>query len=83
MSGPKIDGVWIHVNTPSFDESNDWRIKPEPKPDVVKYIQFDADSIGPVVYIDDNLENPLSQWDFTLKVVIDGETGKLKKAEVL
>ena len=48
----------------------DMRIKPEPKPDVV---QFWCASCEP-------LKRPL---DNNLKLTFDGETGKLKSAEVL
>lgn len=69
--------------TPLVHVELEWRIKPEPKPDVVKYIHFDADSGGDCLWITDDLESSQSHWDLHLKVVIDGETGKLKKAEVL
>lgn len=70
-------------NAPFWDEDVEYRIKPEPKPDVVKYIHFDADSHSNQIFIDDDLENKHSHWDLHLKVVIDGETGKLKSAEVI
>lgn len=61
----------------------EWRIKPEPKPDIIKHIHFDADSSDHQLWITDDLEAKHSHWDLHIKVVIEGETGKLKKAEVL
>ena len=52
--------------------SFDWRIKPEPKPDIVRYRNIEWFS-GLVV------RQPTSN----LKVIFDGETGKLKSSEVL
>lgn len=53
----------------------EYRIKPEPKPDVVRYVDV----------------SPLGDWSLSidrnkinnLKLTWDGETGKLKSAEVL
>jgi hypothetical protein len=64
---PFTDGHWM--------ESDSWnyRIKPEPKPDVVHIWYAEPDSYprfkdyGP----------------YNLKLTFDGETGKLKSAEVL
>lgn len=75
---------WIDVNhNPSWRDDREYRIKPEPKPDIVKHIHFDADSQLSEIFIGDDLENKHSHWDLHLKVVIDGETGKLKSAEVI
>ena len=54
----------------------EYRIKPEPKPDVVQYYRSEVDSnsyaVGAVRVKLDNL-----------KLTFDGETGKLKSAEVV
>ena len=55
---------------PYWDVNCQYRIKPEPKPDV---IQFWCASCEP-------LKRPL---DNNLKLTFDGETGELKSAEVL
>lgn len=52
----------------------EYRIKPEPKPDVVMY--FNEDFVK--YYCRDSRDD----CD-TLKITFDGETGKLKSAEVL
>ncbi len=54
----------------------DYRIRPEPKPDVVKYGIVDKDYF--VGYL-----GRLSYKETNLKVVFDGETGKPISAEVL
>jgi hypothetical protein len=69
---------WEDVNGAPFWINNfQYRIKPEPKPDVVKYIVTKAISEG------------ICRWDSAtceyanLCLVFDGITGKLKAAEVI
>jgi len=65
-------GEWIDTPDPSWFECTSYRIKPEPKPDVV--LCYGANRRG--VYIE--------PWgDSNLKLTFDGETGELKAAEVL
>ena len=57
----------------------EWRIKPEPEPDVVRYVNlYDTEACV-------NRFHALGADDLlgTIKATIDGETGKLKSAEVL
>lgn len=67
----RIDGTWYDLECPRWHDNNDYRIKPEPKPDVVKFTTlwqtngYDMSEVG--------------QFCLTW----DGETGKLKSAEVL
>lgn len=49
-----------------------WRIKPEPKPDVVKYTTTIQSFCSDV-----------RRQDSNLKLTFDGETGALKAAEIL
>ena len=69
----KPDG-WEIRFSPKWHPDNEYRIKPEPKPDVVRYYKVSAyhglDKAAGEVYAD-------------LKVIWDGETGELKSAEVL
>lgn len=75
---------WESVKNPIWHDCGcEYRIKPEPKPDLVKHIHFDADSYEGKLFITDILEAKHSHWDLHIKVVIDGETGKLKSAEVI
>jgi hypothetical protein len=73
---------WTHVVRPLWLESYEYRVKPEPKPDVVSYgfalIAEGTTSCAKVVNacsIKGNSDN--------IKLVFDGETGKLKSAEVI
>lgn len=68
-------------NSPYWSENFEYRIKPEPKPDVVKYLCAEkhgegCGSLGDTYYIVDH-------WHSQLKLTFDGETGKLKSAEVI
>lgn len=69
-------GIWRDCPTPSWLDFSEYRIKPEPKPDLVRYVAcnvwFDGYDVSSSKYEGDNL-----------KLTFDGETGKLKTAEVL
>lgn len=69
---------WKVVTKPCWD-ADEYRIKPEPKPDFVYYGVFD--SIGSTI-IDCCFTN-LNDIGDQIKLTFDGETGKLKSAEVL
>lgn len=56
---------------PTTNVDYEWRIKPEPKPDVVGYADIDS------FYCSTQLAQ------HNLKLTFDGETGKLKSAEVI
>ena len=58
----------------------EWRIKPEPKPDVVMYA-FVGRTIAKQLRVLHLIER--SCGPDKLRLTFDGETGKLKKAEVL
>jgi hypothetical protein len=74
---PFTDGHWMEC------DSWDYRIKPQPKPDVVYYGVCDQEAA--------RLRVTELEWCFTklndegdlIKLTFDGETGKLKSAEVL
>ena len=62
---------WDTSNTPGFYEECEYRIKPEPKPDVVREVFMTSST---------------TSWCYTnpnLRLTFDGETGKLKQAEVI
>jgi len=73
--------VWIDlkegdVNNPIFQSDWEWRIKPEVKPDFV--MKFQAISYGDRVLLGRN------EWEVNnLKLTFDGETNKLKSAQVI
>ena len=76
-----VSGDWEPANCPGWADFTIYRIKPEPKPDVVRYTTYqynvnNSGTIGGAPTCDVNR--------FTnLKLIFDGETGKLKAAEVL
>jgi len=73
-------GNWHSFTDGHWMESDDWsyRLKPQPKPDVVRWC-WGTTYMGH--------ENPFPEFGSgekpNLKLVFDGETGKLKSAEVL
>ena len=78
----KISEKWtlLHNNQPAWFDNFEYRIKPEKKPDVVKY--FNAVYVGETIkYFGRDIEHK-SESD-VMRLTYDGETGKLIKAEVL
>ena len=76
-----VNGWEDCVITPSWHEENLYRIKPEPKPDVIHYAKAGVMGKDGDIFF---TKIPLSQlYSAHLKLTFDGETGKLKKAEVL
>jgi hypothetical protein len=68
---------WWDWDYPDWDGDDEYRIKPETKPDVVKTICV-MNCAGDGVFMCEGFhEIP------NLKLTFDGETGKLKSAEVL
>jgi hypothetical protein len=70
------DDNWITVLSPSWHFSEEYRIQPEPKPDVV--VEYGFEVYGIALHSDKNSLIPKN-----LRLTFDGETGKLKSAEVL
>ena len=72
---PSGSSVWGPYTSPCWDWDGDYRIKPaQPKPDVVKELCL--------ICPKGNLSNA-ALCDPNLKLTFDGDTGKLKAAEVL
>ena len=72
----KKTGLVIHA-VPIWDFCNyDYRIKPEPRPDVVQTFWCTTDNKG-------YWHLPSGSLPANLRLTFDGETGKLKKAEVI
>ena len=68
---------WISTAFPNWIPDNKFRIKPEPKPDVIVF---------PHRVTTNSDDYPFLKEYYTkqqLKLTFDGETGKLKSAEVL
>ena len=69
---------WKRITAPRWDQDGDYRIKPEPRPDVVDYVRvgsFHRILVCPLEWARETNSN--------LKLTFDGETGKLKAAEVI
>jgi hypothetical protein len=72
----EVQDKWFNViNFWDFDCYEKVRIKPKPKPDVVRYTGIGLD------YADDASERKFPTDN--LKLTFDGETNKLKSAEVI
>lgn len=65
---------------PAWNVEVKYRIKPEPKPDYVYFATFDT--VEGQEVLDSNITSWKSVMD-SLRLTFDGETGKLKSAEVL
>lgn len=67
---------WVPTLSPSWFGCYEYRVKPEPKPDVVRYSYADVQG--------NNTDSSLVKYGMdNLKLTFDGETGKLKAAEVI
>jgi hypothetical protein len=68
---------WHDLRHPSWNKSWQYRIKPEPTPDLYKYVDVRA------------VRDGICQWttclpeEANLRLIFDGETKQLKSAEVL
>lgn len=70
------DGNWYEISLPNWGSwDSEFRIKPEPKPDVYVFLKFNT------MY--GNISRGLGVSDSNIRVTIDGETGQLKASEVL
>jgi len=67
--------------TPEWDVRCEYRIKPEPKPDVVRYVQAEYIIGDNSSWVNDPTEEIYK--DDNIKLTFDGETGKLIKADVI
>ena len=70
----KAKDWWVTTTDPWWEEHVEYRIKPEPKPDVVEHWYVHA-TYRELIWADKDSGN--------LRLTFDGETGKLKAAEVI
>jgi len=74
------DFIWHTTPSPQWDISREYRIKPKPKPDVVRYGVARTDDFDTRV----NFLGPCdNRKDNNIKLTFHTETGKLIKAEVI
>lgn len=73
------DSTWKNCFNPVWTIAAKYRIKPEPKPDIVGYLC--ATVSGSRVYV----SHCIAQKTFTdnIKVVFDGETNNIKSVEII
>ena len=77
-------GRWSSIGlNPRWMDGVKYRIKPEPKPDIVYYGVFDETHVLVENRIIDSCFTRIEDQGDVIKVTFDGETGKLKSAEVL
>ena len=77
---PNEIGEWKTFTNPNWDVPYaQYRIKPEPKPDVVCFsgVRYEKD------YEEIQWQENETKYMSNLKLTFDGETGELKSAEVL
>lgn len=83
------DDDWLDILTPHFEPKFQYRIKPEPKPDIVStaVLDFYGSHKRPVVRVSwsgEHRQGNLSLPDSAiLKFSFDGETGKIKNVELV
>ena len=68
------DNKWIDLTNPHWVETLKYRIKPEPVEDIVELYHVSPEYISLIKF---------SGKEATLRLIFDGETKQLKKAEVL
>ena len=68
-------GTWFDLHEPYWANTVTYRIKPEPKPDFYTYLTIIHDYTG--------TQNLCRYGSDNVKFTYDGETRKLKSAEVL
>jgi hypothetical protein len=72
---------WFFTTKPNWNsKSSEFRLRQYPKPDVIGYAKV-CGNYNFVAYI--SLASPQLDNDDNLKLIWDGETGKLKSAEVI
>lgn len=68
--------TWHNMDNPSWYEQVDYRVKPEPKPDLVREaLIVNSLSAGPMLYA-------ASPTEANIVLVFDGETEKLKQCTI-
>lgn len=68
------NGVWYDYPSPQFLDYYEYRVKPEPKPDVVHYKN---------VTLSGSTQRLKDESDTNVKYIFDGETGVLKDVQLI
>lgn len=80
---PWPEAKWLHTPCPTWEGGGAYRIKPEPKPDIVRYRGVDKE-----IYLTGSsgmfeVALPAPGWKQYEKITYDGETGRVKSIELL
>jgi hypothetical protein len=81
VRSPYTENKWELHKNPQWVSDHEYRIKPEPNPDVVRFVQYAWNPSSEKTYGGIPEINCLKFSN--LKLTFSGETGKLKSAEVL
>lgn len=81
---------WLKCPSPSWREDRQFRIKPEPKPDVVSFCHVRGTDTWrrPEIHITsahnwNETQKPTYCYPANVKFIFDGETGKLKAVSLI
>jgi hypothetical protein len=75
---------WVDARSPSWDEFTSYRIKPEPKLDVVKDFYLESNPLLGLRFSQAHTPIDLRGREFGgIRCTFDGETQRLKSAEVI
>ena len=73
---------WDDISTPRWLEGHNYRIKPEPIPDIVKVFYLESNSLVGLRF-SESFVNIDTRGKNRIRCAFDGVTGQLKSAEVL
>jgi hypothetical protein len=75
------DCDWCEAGNPSWSIETTYRIKPEPKPDYVKIFYLESHPFLGLRFSEEI--KPIQEKTKRISCTFDGETGRLKTAEVV
>ena len=72
--------IWVNCTNPVWDENREYRIKPEPKTDIVLYA-YSGMAVDNYAYLTSAWAKDNLSKTPNIKLTYDGETNELKSAE--
>ena len=79
------DKIWVNCTNPVWDENREYRIKPEPKTDIVLYA-YSGMAVDNYAYLTSawNLDSSVFlDKNPNIKLTYDGETNEIKSVELI
>lgn len=76
LRDPKKD--WMDIDEPNWTYFCSYRVKPEPKPDKIKYAYAFIEGCELAVN-----DSPVGVFEANIKLAFDGETKELKSVEII